>query len=393
MIKDIAILPIYNSRGEKTIKVFVKTDLGLFSACSPSGKSKGKYEAKTLEVDKILKFFPEFKNNFIKLREEDYEIIDEMLEQFGGKNFSKIGENLAIAISQAVVKAASENQIYNLLNPRAKEFPYPLGNVIGGGAHGGGTDIQEFLVIPIKAYSIKEAIETNFSIWNDVKNELKNKGILAGRNDEGALISSLNDEKTMDLLSKIAENYEARIGLDIAGSQLYKNNQYVFTKSEKKISSKDYIDFLVNLVKKYKIAYIEDPFHEDDFSSFSEFKKKVACIVAGDDLFASDTKRLKLGIDMKSGNGVIIKPNQVGTISKVLETVKLAKENDFHTIVSHRSGETCDTFISDLAVGIGSSLIKCGITGSERVSKLNRLIEIWENISKKRRASMVRLRV
>lgn len=393
MIKDISILPIFNSRGEETIKITVKTDLGVYSSCCPSGKSKGKYEVVSLDVKKILKFFPQFKSNFIGFREEDYELIDEMLEEFGGKNFSRIGGNLSITLSQAILKAAAEGRVYELLNPEVREFPYPLGNVIGGGLHGGYTDIQEFLVLPLKSDSIKEAIETNFKIWKDVKNELKRRNIFLGKNDEGALICNLDIEKILDLLSKIAENYEARIGLDIAASQLFKNGYYIYEKSDRKFSTGEQMDFLINLVKTYKLAYIEDPFHEDDFSSFSELKKRVPCIICGDDLFTTNPERLKIGIDMKSGNAVIIKPNQIGTVSKVLETVKLAAENEFHIVVSHRSGETCDTFISDLAVGVGASLIKCGIMGSERVCKLNRLIEIWNKISEKRRTSMVRLRV
>lgn len=379
MIKDLYIVPNYNSRGERTLKVFLKTENGIYSGCAPSGKSRGKHEAKTLDINKILNFFPKFKENFLGMDESDHEAVDQLLEELG---IGRIGANLSIAISIACLKAASENKVYKFLNPNARIFPFPISNIIGGGMHGGYTSIQEFLVIPKKSKTIEDAIKTNISIWKEVRNNLMVQGFFAGKNDEGALVSRLDDLKSLDLLSKIAESHEASIGVDFASSKLYKNGIYNYLHLGKKFDSKEQLDFVEQLIKTYKLVYVEDPFQEDDFQSFSELTKKVDCMIIGDDLFATQHSRLKEGIKNKAGNGIIIKPDQVGTISKTLETVKIAKRNNYATIISHRSGETCETIISDLAVAIEAPLIKCGIVGGERIVKLNRLIELWNSSEK-----------
>ncbi|MFZ3077486.1 MAG: enolase C-terminal domain-like protein [Candidatus Aenigmatarchaeota archaeon] len=387
-IKDVFLSRIFNSRGEPSVKVSILTESGLFSSCAPHGASSGKYEAKNLEVAKIEKTFPKFRKNFIGL-EADFSVADEMLEQFGGKDFAKIGGNFSIALSQAVCKASSQNNPFRLFG-QTKYFPFPLGNVLGGGAHGGGTDMQEFLVIPIKAKTIQETAETNFAIWRRAESALKAKGFVAGRNDEGALVSRLNDLKTIDLLSDIAEDFGARIGIDFAASELYGRGQYVYGKLGKRFSAGEQLEFVAHLIKTYRLAYVEDPFQQNDFESFAALAKKVKCIICGDDLFASHPDRLKKGIRTKAGNAVILKPNQAGTVSKILEAAELAKKDGFTPVVSHRSGDTCDSFISDLAVGIGAPLIKCGIMGSERTAKINRLIEIWNQA---KRPEMARLKI
>lgn len=386
LIKDIFLSKIFNSRGEPSIKVSILTEKGLFSSCASHGASSGKYEAKNLEVAKIEKMFPKFRKNFIGL-EADFSVVDEMLGQFGGKDFAKIGGNFSIALSQAVCKAASQNNPYKFFG-QDKYFPFPLGNVIGGGAHGGGTDMQEFLVIPIKAKTINEAAETNFAICHRAESALKAKNFVAGRNDEGALVSRLNDLKTLDLVSGIAEDFGARVGLDFAASELYNRGQYVYGKLGKRFSADEQMEFVVHLIKTYKLAYVEDPFQQNDFESFGLLAKKVKCIICGDDLFASHRERLKKGIKARAGNAVILKPNQAGTVSKILETAKLAKKGGFMSVVSHRSGDTCDSFISDLSVGIGAPLIKCGIMGSERTAKINRLMEIWNSAEKPKMAKL-----
>lgn len=403
-IKDIFLSRIYNSRGEPSIKVIVLTEKGLFSSCAPHGASSGKYEAKNLSVERIEKIFPRLKRNFIGL-EADFPMVDGMLERFGGKDFSKIGGNFSIALSQAVCKSQSQNNPYRLFG-QAKRFPFPLGNVMGGGAHGGGTDMQEFLVLPVKAKTVWEAAETNFAIWRRAESALKARGFVAGRNDEGALVSRLNDLKTLDMVSDIAEGFGARVGVDFAASELYRRGYYNYGKLGKNFSEGEQADFVVHLIKTYRLAYAEDPFQQNDFSSFSELAKKVKCIICGDDLFASHKERLKKGLKLGAGNAAILKPNQAGTVSKILETAELAKmhENEvfgmsetkfpykggFVPVVSHRSGDTCDSFISDLAVGIGAPLIKCGIMGSERTAKMNRLFEIWNGA---RRPKMARLKI
>jgi len=367
MIKNILIKQIYNSFKEKTIKVFLKTEKGIFSASSPSGTSRGKYEARTLDLKKIFKNFSKIKKEFINKNEKD---VDKIIKKIG---IEKIGANLSIALSVTALRALSNNKIYKFLNPYANIFPYPLGNVIGEWLK---NSIQEFLVIPIKAKNIQEAIETNLLIWEDVRRILPENVL----NYENAWISKFDDLKNLDLLSKVAENYEALIGIDFAASNLYKNGKYFYSKLNKKIDTEEQMDFIIDLIKTYKIFYVEDPFHENDFESFSELTKKVKCLIAGDDLFSTQQERLKIGIKNKSGNAIIIKPDQAGTITKTLEAIKIAKNSNFTTIVSHRSKETLDDFISDLAISIKAPLIKCGIYGKERKAKLDRLLEIWNKI-------------
>lgn len=374
MIRDVSISTILNSRREKTIKVSIKTDKGVYNASSPSGKSIGKWEAKTLSIKNILKNFPKIKKNFIDKNERE---VDNIIERIG---INKIGANLSTALSIASLRAVSSNKVYKFLNPSARNFPYPLGNVIGGGVHRGYTSEQEFLIIPRKAKTIKEVIETNLSIWKGVGKILKSKKVLFGKNDEGAWMCKLSDIKTLDLLSDIAEDYGARIGIDFAAYQIYKNGVYFYLHPNRKFSPEKQLDFVKDLIKTYKIFYVEDPFHQSDFKNFSELTEKVKCLIASDDLIGTQPSRLKIGIKKKAGNAVIIKPDQAGTVSKTLKTIEIAKKAKFTIIVSHRSGETTDNFISDLAVATNSPLIKCGIYGRERVAKLNRLIEIWNSV-------------
>lgn len=376
MIKGLGIGQVYNAVKEKTIKVSIKTEKGVFSACAPSGTSAGEYEAKRLDVKTIVKNFPETKKNFIGKNEN---AVDKIIESIG---IDKLGANLSIALSIAAIRALSKNNAYQFFNKKAHAFPFPLGNVIGGGAHKGYTSEQEFLVLPVKAKSIKEAVKTNQSIWNDVGKLIKSKGIFMGNNFEGAWMCKLNDLETLDMLSRITENYGARIGIDFASSQFYKGGKYCYINPEKKLSPEEQLEFVLGLIRTYRLVYVEDPFHENDFEHFSELTKKVDCLVTGDDLFVTQSQRLKLGVKKKAGNAIIIKPDQVGLVSKALETIKIAKKANYKTVVSHRSRDTTDSFIADFALGTSSPVIKCGIHGKERTSKLNRLIELWSKVEK-----------
>ncbi|NOZ81678.1 MAG: enolase [Candidatus Micrarchaeota archaeon] len=392
MIKDIRVSRIFNSRGEETLRVYVETNKGVFFSDCPSGKSRGSAEPVVKSFEEIISFFTEFRKNLIGFEEEDFSSLDEFVEQFAGERFSRIGGNLAIALSQAVVKAASEGGVYEFLRPGAFVFPYPLGNVIGGGRHGGFTDIQEFLVVPVEAENIREAIETNFSIWRDVKQIAEKKGLYFGRNDEGAVMFKGDHTAVLKVLSRVCEEYGARPGIDVAATTLFRDGKYVYEKEGFSLTPGEQLDFMVELSEVYGLVYIEDPFHEEDFSSFSELRRKVRSLVCGDDLFVSSPERLEVGNTMKSASAVLVKPNQAGTVSRALRTVELARRSKMYVVVSHRSGETCDSFISDFSVGVGAELIKCGITGGERVAKLNRLIEIWEEVSRTRVPRMARIK-
>jgi enolase len=379
MIKDIILSELYNSCEEKTIKVSIKTEGGTFSAAPPSGTSKGSYEATSLETEEIKKIFPKIKKRFLKKEEKE---IDEIIEKIG---IEKIGANLSLALSIAAVRAITKNNPYISFTGEQESFPYPLSNTIGGGSHGGYMSEQEFLVLPIKAKTIKEAIKTNLSIWKEVGETLK--PFLTGRNRENAWMCHLNDLKALEILTDIAKNYGAKVGIDFAANSMY-NGRYYYKHPDRNFSTEDQLDFVIKLIRSYKLIYVEDPFHEDDFESLAELKKKVNCLVTGDDFFATQVHRLMIGVRKNAGNAIIIKPNQVGTLKKTLETINLAKKTNFVTVVSHRSCETEDSFISDLAVGTGSPIIKCSIYGKEREAKFNRLEEIWNKVEKPKMANL-----
>jgi len=376
MIRDLRISQVYNAVKEKTIKITMKTGKGTFSACAAHGSSEGDYEAKELDNEIIIKNFPETKKKFIGKNEKD---VDKIIEKIG---IEKIGANLTIVLSIAAIRALSKSDVYKYLNKNAHIFPFPLGNAIGGGAHKGYTSEQEFLVLPVRARTMKEAVNTNLSIWRDVGEFAKSKGISMGNNYEGAWMCKMNDIETLDILSKIAENYGARIGIDFASYDMYKEGKYFYKNPDRVLSAEEQLEFIFDLIKTYNLIYVEDPFHEDDFKHFSELTKKANCLIVGDDIFATQPDRLRLGISKKTANAIIIKPDQAGLVSKTLETIKIAKKANYKTIVSHRSRDTTDSFISDLAVGTESPIIKCGIHGKERETKLKRLIEIWNRVKK-----------
>lgn len=372
MIEDIRLKQILNSCGKKTFRIKLKTDRGEFVASAAAGTSEGSHEAKSIDLDKAFRIFPRYKPQFIG---QDEKHVDKIIENIG---MEKLGAHLSIALSIAGLRAVSNNDVYDFLNPEKKVFPLPLGNVIGGGAHKGYLTEQEFLVFPKKAKSMEEAVSINQKIWEEVGKLLKARRLEDGNNYEGAWMCKLDDIKTLDLLSKVAEDHGAAIGMDFAASENFSNGIYYYKNPERKLTPDKQLDFILGLIEAYKLAYVEDPFHEEDFKNFSLLTKKAKTLVVGDDLFVTQESRLKIGVKKKAGNGIIIKPDQAGTVSRTLKTVKLADKAKFTTIVSHRSGETMDSFIADLAVGIASPLIKCSIHGKERKSKYDRLIEIWK---------------
>ena len=373
MIEDVRLKQILNSCGKKTFRVKLITDSGEFAAAAASGTSEG---IKSVDLDKIFRLFPRYKPQFVG---QDEKQVDKIIEGIG---LEKLGAHLSIALSMAGMRAVSNNDVYEFLNPGKKVFPLPLGNVIGGGAHKGYLTEQEFLVFPKKAKSMEEAVKTNQMIWEEVGKVLKSKNLVDGNNFEGAWMCKLDDIKTLELLSKVANDHGAGIGMDFAASEYFRNGVYYYKNPERKLSSEKQLEFVLGLIEAYNLEYVEDPFHEDDFKNFSLLTKKAKTLIVGDDLFVTQEDRLKQGVKNKAGNGIIIKPDQAGTLSRTLKTVKLADKSKFSTIVSHRSGETMDFFISDLAVGIGSPLIKCGISGKEREAKHDRLIEIWNKVKK-----------
>jgi enolase len=262
--------------------------------------------------------------------------------------------------------------------------------VIGGGAHGGGTDWQEFLLIPYVAKSPFEAIENLVHAWYAIGDELKEKKMLGGRNYENAWIANMNEEKTLDFLSTIAEDWHMKIGVDFASSSLWNGKSYVYRKSGKKLTTDQQLDLVKDFAERYKIWYMEDPFHENGFASFTALTREIGKnrLIVGDDLYCTQLRRLEKGVMEKSTNGIIIKPNQVGTLFQAGMVTSLAHKYKIVPVVSHRSGETDDDWIADLALLWNTPLIKTGVMGMERLAKHNRLIQLWEEVPSPKMAEM-----
>lgn len=358
-IDCIGLRKIFNSRGEETTEasIFSGNKIGIGSA--PSGASVGSKEAKFISLDEAIRNFNKIKNKFVG--EFSHDEFDLLLMN----HLENIGSNLTTSISFAFFNLDREN----FLKTVSGEFPIPLGNVVGGGVHHGKTDIQEILLLPTKAKNIFEGIETNFKIWNKIREKYENKYL--GLNDEGALAMDFGNEEALEKVSELAGEYKVRVGIDLAASELFSNGKYVY--GDKKIGKEEQVDLLAKWINDYKLYYVEDPFEENDFFGFKELTKKFRnrCLICGDDIFATQVKRLNSEI----ANSVIIKPNQVGTVTGALNCIKKAKKLDMVPVLSHRSGETCDSTISCLS--LLTKIAKFGIS-QVRIAKLNEFVRLWE---------------
>jgi enolase len=414
-IKSIKEQEILDSRGEPTIEVELETNLGVFRASVPSGASKGKYEAKELRdggkrycgkgVLKAIKSINEIIAPKLKGKDptKQKEIDELMLELDGTKDKSNLGANAILAVSIAVCRAGAVvknlplyQHIYQLKEQKEiskRSFapltlPKPCFNVINGGVHAGNNlALQEFMVIP-QEKSFSENLETGSEIYHFLKevlrNEIGEQSINIG--DEGGFAPPIEQTKqALNLIIKAVKKAgyqnKIKIGLDCAASQFYGDKKYqlegaVFTKQ-------GLLAFYQDLVENYPIIFLEDPFSEEDWQGFQETTKKLEqkIIIVGDDLLTTNIERIKKAKDKKACSGLILKPNQIGTVTETLEAAKLAKSFRWKIIVSHRSGDTCDDFISDLAVGIKADFIKSGAPArGERTAKYNRLLKIEEEM-------------
>ncbi len=410
-IKDVRARIVFNSRGEPTVEVEVELSSGYVGrASAPSGKSVGKHEVvayppggpeESLDIIRS-----EVAPELIGMECDDQESIDIILHKIDGtENFSRLGGNAAFAVSLACAKAASLHHhlpLFQYLGGAwASEIPIPLGNTIGGGKHSAGpsADIQEMLVIPLKAASIRESLTALFSAHKRVSQIYSPKTSSPfGRNDEGAWTLDLADEECLSLLweacSQVAEEMgiEMRLGLDVAASSLWdpKSSSYVYRRKGTSLTREEQIEHILSLIREFDLFYVEDPLHEDDFDGFSELRRRAGpCLICGDDLTVTSKQRISIAYRKGSVDAVIIKPNQVGTLTDTLEAVRTAKNYGIKCAVSHRSGEVEDGYLAHLAVGFGSEFIKTGVVGGERVAKLNELIRIEELLAN--RARMVRL--
>lgn len=398
-IEEVVIRKILDSRGGPTVEVDIFTPSGFGTASAPSGVSIGANEVKAFPKEGVDHAIQNFRKNVVpKLIGRDVteqKDIDALLHELDGtEDFSSLGGNVAVATSTAVAKAAAfilGLPLYRYLGGAlANSIPFPLGNVLGGGKHAiGGTDIQEFLAISL-APAASQSIFANAQVHAAVKKRLKERfpDSAVGKGDEGAWVAKMDNEEALELVADAckevsdAVDFDIRPCLDIAASELFKGGQYHYKKG--KLNGGEQIEFVMHLIESYDLNLVEDPLDQEDFEGYAELTKAVGdrCIIVGDDLFVTERSRVEKGIKMGAANAVLIKPNQVGTLTKVIETIKFAHGNGYKTIVSHRSGETTDDSITHLAVAFGCHAIKTGVVGGERTAKLNELIRIEEEIVK-----------
>jgi len=395
-IESIVVRTVLDSRGNETIEADVRTSNGFGRCDAPSGASTGTFEVRSIPASEAASKARKLViPKLIGLDVTEQEKIDALLHEIDGTDdFSNIGGNTAVAMSLAVAKAAASSSgvpLYRHLNPSSNALPFPLGNVIGGGVHAkGATNIQEFLVIPVGAKSAKDAIFANALVHKKVKAILNKKGVQCGRGDEGAWAPPISDEEALTIVSEAIEDasdstgFEIRAALDIAATELWNGSKYVY--SDAKRGPEEQIEYVSQLIERYNLYYVEDPLEENDFDGFAKLTKEVGCLICGDDLFVTNPERIKKGIKIGSANAVLIKPNQIGTLTDTYEAIKLAKDNGYHCVMSHRSGETPDETIAHLAVAFDTPIIKTGVVGGERIAKLNELVRIEEDISGPRMA-------
>ena len=411
IIKKVKARQIFDSRSNPTVEaeVILENDISTLGAV-PSGASTGSHEAVELRdggndyngkgVLKAVENVNSTINGILcgKDAESIAQIDQLMIEADGTKNKSKLGANATLAVSIACAKAAARanNQpLYKFIGGNdAVTLPVPMMNILNGGAHADNNiDIQEFMIMPFGAKSFAQAMKMGTEIYASLKKILHNKGLSTAVGDEGGFAPNLaSDEQALDLLTEaiISAGYkpgeDIKIALDAAASEWYKSGEYIQPKSRKKMTSDELICYFEKLVDKYPIFSIEDPLAEDDFDGFRKITEKLGNKVqlVGDDLFVTNSERLQKGIETKAANAILIKPNQIGTISETISTVKLAQSNNYNTIMSHRSGETEDSTIADLAVALNCGQIKTGAPArSDRVAKYNQLLRIEEELGKR----------
>jgi len=414
-ITNIKARQVFDSRGFPTIEseIFL-SDGSVSSAIVPSGASTGTYEAFELrDIDNkeylgksVLTAIDKVNGEIAKALKGfspgDQNKIDKTLIDLDGTEQKKrLGANAILSVSIAVNKAnaiSKKTTLYKNIG-EGKMLPMPLMNIINGGIHANNSlRIQEFMIRPDKAKNFKEAINICFLVIQKLKSLIVNKNLPTTVGDEGGFAPSLSsNEIAIEFIIEAINNAgfvpgkDVSICLDVAANELYKDKKYAIS-SPKYISPKKTIEYYLDIVKKYPIKSIEDPFFEEDWDSwinFTKFTNKDFQVV-GDDLFATNEKRLKKGIKERAANTILIKPNQIGTLTETIEVINLAHDNNFKTIISHRSGDTEDTFIADLAVATNSSQIKTGsLSRSERVAKYNRLLRIEDELGNKAKMTKV----
>lgn len=415
-IENIEALEILDSRGNPTVQVEVVTEGGFSgTAMVPSGASTGSFEAVELRDNDKNRFMgkgvskavenvnKKISKKLIDMNVYDQRKIDRTLIEFDDTlNKSNLGANAILGVSLAVAKAAANSlgmELYNYIGGiNAKELPVPMMNILNGGKHSDNNiNIQEFMIVPVGSITFAERLKRGVEVYHTLKKVLKEKGHSVGVGDEGGFAPDLKDEE--EALDSIIEaikkaGYEPGedicLALDIASTEMYDEAKktgkygYYFWKTDVYKTKQEMIQYVIDLTEKYPIISVEDGLAEEDWESWKELTQKIGDKVqlVGDDLFVTNIKRLKRGIKENVANAILIKPNQIGTLTETLDTIQEAKEKGYKTIISHRSGETEDTTIADLAVAVNAGQIKTGAPcRTDRVAKYNRLLNIENQLT------------
>ena len=405
-IKNVIGREILDSRGNPTVEVDVILENGMMArAAVPSGASTGEREALELrDGDKnrfmgkgVLKAVENvntvIRDRVVGMEVEDQRAIDNaMIELDGTETKSKLGANAILGVSMACLKAAAMNAgepLYAYVG-NGTTLPVPMMNIINGGAHADNSlDFQEYMIIP-QADTIHERVRIGSEVFHNLKNVLKEHGYATGVGDEGGFAPDLKSNKEgfaliMETINRAGyTDKDVKLGIDVAASEFYKDGKYVLAGEGVSLTTDELIEYYKDLISKYPIITIEDPVDENDWEGFTKVTQEIGDKVqlVGDDLFVTNKKYLQKGIDNHAGNAILIKVNQIGTISETIDTINLAKENGYNTVISHRSGETEDTTIADLAVGLDLGQIKTGsMSRTDRMCKYNQLLRIEEELS------------
>jgi len=406
-IKDVRGREILDSRGNPTVEVDVILENGVLGrAAVPSGASTGVREALELRdggnrylgkgvLTAVRNVNGPLRDAVIGLDASDQKTLDyTMIELDGTKNKSKFGANAILGISMAAMHASANDKgvpLYKYIGA-GKSIPRPMMNIINGGSHADNVlDFQEYMIIPRRG-TIKETLRVGSEVFHTLKNILKNRGLSTGVGDEGGFAPNLpSNEEAFKLIMEAIRlagykpGEDVSLAIDVAASEFYKDGKYVLASENRALTTDELIAYYVELVNKYPIVSIEDPVDENDWEGFKKITQMIGdkVQIVGDDLFVTNKECLQKGIENNAGNAILLKVNQIGTITETLETIELARAYNYKTVISHRSGETEDTTIASLAVGLNLGQIKTGsISRTDRICKYNELIRIEEELEK-----------
>jgi len=396
-VESVTLRRVLDSRGNATVEADVLTESGGFGrAAAPSGASTGEYEAIELPPSEAIAAARRHAVPRLvgEVHAGNQREVDAALHAADGTDdFSEIGANAAVAISMAAAKAGADvlgAPLYQHLGGafRGEAFPTPLGNVIGGGEHAKeATHIQEFLAAPVGAPSVEEAVFANAAVHARASELLDERGVPAAKGDEGAWAPAISDAEAFEVMAEAVDDvaddrgFDVRFGLDVAASELYDDEEGGYVYGDRVRSTAEQIDYVAEMVDDYDLVYVEDPLDENDYDGFATLTERVGdrTLICGDDLFVTNVERLREGVETGAANSILIKPNQIGTLSDAFDAVELASRNGMDAVISHRSGETEDATIAHLAVATDAPYIKTGTVQGERTAKLNELIRIADD--------------